>query len=105
MEYISVYTTLPDENITKKIANKLVKERLVACVNYFPIKSVYRWEGNIEKDDEYAVIMKSKRSLYPVLESRLKELHPYEIPAIVTYKIEDGLDEYLFWIKDETKRE
>ncbi len=104
MKYFSIYTTLPDENITQNIADILIKERLVACVNYFPIKSIYRWKGKIEKDDEYAIIMKSKRSLYPVLENRLKELHPYKIPAIVTYKIEKGLDEYLFWIEGETKR-
>jgi periplasmic divalent cation tolerance protein len=105
MKYISVYTTLPDENITEKIADKLIKERLVACVNYFPIKSIYRWKGKIEKDNEYALIMKSKRSLYQKLENRLNELHPYEIPAIVTYKIDEGIDEYLFWIKEETRND
>lgn len=105
MEYVSVYTTLPNEDITENIADKLIKERLVACVNYFPIKSIYRWKGKIEKDDEYALIMKSKKSLYSVLENRLKELHPYEIPAIVTYELDKGLDDYLFWIKEETKKD
>jgi periplasmic divalent cation tolerance protein len=102
MDYISIYTTLPDEDIARKVAYKLVEERLVACVNFFPIKSVYRWKGNVEEEEEYAILMKSRRSIYHRVENRLKELHPYEVPAIVSYKIEDGLDKYLSWIEDET---
>jgi len=105
MKYISVYTTLPDENITENIADILIKEGLVACVNYFPIKSVYRWKGNVEYEDEYALLMKTRAALYPKVEMRLNDLHPYEVPAIVSYKIEGGLGEYLLWIKEETKKD
>lgn len=102
MKYISIYTTLPDEDIAKKVAYKLVEERLVACVNFFPIKSVYRWKGNVKGEEEYAILMKSRRSLYPRVEKMLRDLHPYEVPTIVSYKIEDGLCEYLSWIEDKT---
>ena len=98
-----IYTTLPDKTITKKIAKNLVKENLVACVNFFPVESVYRWKNKLTEDKEYALIMKTRKSLYHKVEKRLKELHPYEIPAIVSYEIKDGLSDYLSWIKKETK--
>ena len=102
MKFIMVYTTLPDKNITKKIAKTLVDENLVACVNFFPVESVYRWKNKITEDKEYALIMKTKKSLYRKVEKRLKELHPYEIPAIVSYEIKNGLSDYLSWIQEET---
>ncbi len=103
MEYIAVYTTLPDEESAKEIARKMVEERLVACVNFFPIKSVYHWKGGIEEDEEYVLLMKTRKELYPEIEKRLRDLHPYEVPAIVSYKIERGLREYLTWIEDTTE--
>jgi periplasmic divalent cation tolerance protein len=97
-----IYTTLPDKVIAKKVAKTLVKENLVACVNFFPVKSVYRWKNKLTADKEYALIMKTKKSLYGKVEKRLKELHPYEIPSIVSYEIKEGLNSYLSWIKRET---
>lgn len=100
-----IYTTLPDKTTTKKIAKNLVNENLVACVNFFPIESVYRWKNKLCEDKEYALIMKTRKSLYRKVEKRLKELHPYKIPAIVSYEIKDGLSDYLSWIKTETKNQ
>ncbi len=105
MKFIMIYTTLPDKAITKKIATVLVNESLVACVNFFPVGSVYRWKGKLTEDKEYGLIMKTKKSLYRKVEKRLKELHPYEIPAIVSYEIKEGLSDYLSWIKKETKKQ
>jgi periplasmic divalent cation tolerance protein len=103
LKFIMVYTTLPDKTITQKIAKTLVNENLVACVNFFPVESVYRWKNKLTEDIEYALIMKTRESLYKKVEKRLKELHPYEIPAIVSYEIKEGLSDYLSWIKEETK--
>ncbi len=103
MKFIMIYTTLPDKATTKKIAKTLVKENLVACVNFFPVESAYKWKGKLTEDKEYALIMKTKKSLYRKVEKRLKELHPYEIPAIVSYEIKEGLSDYLSWIKEKTK--
>lgn len=102
MNFIMVYTTLPDKAITKKISTVLVNEGLVACVNFFPVESVYKWKGKLTGDKEYALIMKTKKSLYKKVEQRLKELHPYEVPAIVSYEIIKGLNIYLSWIREET---
>ena len=98
-----IYTTLPDKATTKRIAKTLVKENLVACVNFFSIESIYRWKNKLCEDKEYALIMKTRKSLYGKVEKKLKELHPYKIPAIVSYEIKGGLKSYLNWIKEETK--
>lgn len=100
-----IYTTLPDEAVSKEISKTLVDESLVACVNFFPIRSVYKWENKLNEDKEYALIMKTRESLYGKVEKILKELHPYEIPAIVSYKIENGLKDYLSWIEKETEKQ
>ena len=105
MKFIMLYTTLPNKNITKKIASILANESLVACVNFFPIESVYRWKGKLTEDKEYALIMKTRKSLYKKVEKRLNEIHPYEIPAIVSYEIKEGLSDYLSWIRKETKEQ
>ncbi|MDO9575100.1 MAG: divalent-cation tolerance protein CutA [bacterium] len=102
MEYIAVYTTLPDRDSARKLAKALVTERLTACANFFPVESIYRWEGKIEEEREYALILKTREELYPEVEKRIKELHPYKLPAIISYKIERGLGEYLTWIKEIT---
>lgn len=102
MNFLMIYTTLPDKAITKKIAGILVEKKLVACVNFFPIESVYRWKNKLTRDKEYALIMKTRQSLYGKVEKRLKELHPYEVPAIVSYEIKEGLKSYLSWIEKET---
>ena len=103
MNFIIIYTTLPDRVVTEEISNTLVNENLVACVNFFPIRSVYKWKNKLNEDEEYALIMKTRESLYGKVEKRLKELHPYEVPAVVSYRIKDGLKSYLSWIEKETE--
>ena len=100
---IAVYTTVADEETARRIARALVDEGLVACVNFFPIRSVYRWEGTREEADEHALIMKTRGELYGRLEGRLRELHPYDLPAIVAYEIAAGLPAYLAWIDASTE--
>ena len=103
MKFIMIYTTLPDKAITKKIAKTLVDEKLIACANFFPIESIYKWKNKLAEDKEYALIMKTRKTLYKQSKKRLKELHPYEVPAIVSYEIKEGSKDYLSWIKEETK--
>jgi periplasmic divalent cation tolerance protein len=102
LNFIMIYTTLPDKAITKKIAKTLVDEKLVACANFFSVESVYKWKNKLLKDKEYALIMKTRKALYKKVERRLKELHPYDVPAIVSYEIKEGSKDYLSWIKEET---
>ena len=99
---IVVYTTFPDLKSTRSIVHGLIEKRLIACGNIFKVESQYRWQGQIEKANEYAAILKTKRSLYKSVENYIKKNHPYEVPAIVEINIDRGFIPYLHWIDSET---
>ena len=103
MQYCSIYITAGDEDEARRIGRTLVEEKLAACVNILPIKSIYRWEGNIQEEDEVAMFVKTKAELADKVIGRVKELHAYEVPCIVTLPIEKGYPDYLKWINESTK--
>ena len=102
-EYTMIITTFPDRESAKKAARLLVEKRLAACVQMFPIESVYRWKGEICDDSEIALFIKSRAALFAGIAATIKEIHPYEVPEIIQLSIADGLPEYLGWIGDCTK--
>ncbi len=103
MGTLLVITTLPDETHAVKMAEALVLERLAACVHTFsPGVSVYRWQGQIHKDQEVMVLIKTVASRYAELETAIKRLHPYDVAEIIAFPITHGLPAYLKWIVDET---
>jgi periplasmic divalent cation tolerance protein len=90
-----------DEALT--IARTLVEEKLAACVQIVPrIRSIYRWKGEICDEEEHLLIMKTRSQLFAVLQDRIRELHSYEVPEIVSFPIPAGLPEYLNWVIDNT---
>ena len=96
--------TVPDEDTAERIAGTLVSEKLAACVNIVPgISSVYHWKGAVERDRELLLIIKSGQGAYPALESRVRALHPYELPEVIAVPIGIGLPEYLDWITKSLK--
>lgn len=102
-EYRIVLCTINSIENAKILAHKLVKDKLAACVNIIScITSVYEWENEICEDDEYLLIIKTKSVLYEKLEAKIKELHPYEVPEIVSLKIDKGSKSYLDWIEKNT---
>jgi periplasmic divalent cation tolerance protein len=102
-EFLSIYITVFSREIAEKIARALVEEKLAACVNIIPgMRSIYHWKGKVEAATEVVLIAKSRATLYPQLEKRVKELHSYECPCIVAWPIEAGYAPYLDWIKQET---
>ena len=102
-EYVIVLTTLPADAEGNTFGRTLVEERLAACVNLLPpMESVYRWEGQVERDTERQVIIKTARERVAALWDRIRELHPYETPEFVVLSIQDGSDAYLRWIGDST---
>jgi periplasmic divalent cation tolerance protein len=103
MEYRSVYITTADESEARKIGQAIVREKLAACVNYFPVKSIYRWRDDIEESTEIVMIAKTRAGLVESLIRRVKELHSYETPCIVSWVIEKGNQEYLDWILKSTE--
>ncbi|AGK60525.1 Uncharacterized protein involved in tolerance to divalent cations [Archaeoglobus sulfaticallidus PM70-1] len=99
--YLFIYVTAKDEEEAEKIATVLLEKRLVACVNMFNIKSMYIWEGKIEKSPEVVMILKTKAEKFKEIRDEIKRIHSYEVPCICAISIEDGLREFLSWI-DET---
>jgi periplasmic divalent cation tolerance protein len=100
--YSTVYVTAMDADEARSIARVLVEERLVACVNYWPITSAFRWEGAIEEGAEAAMICKTRTALVPQVIARIKEIHSYETPCITSWEIAAGSESYLDWIGKET---
>lgn len=98
-------STVPDAQTAERIARALVDERLIACANLVPnLTSVYRWEGEVRADPEVLLLMKTRRALLPALGERLTELHPYDVPELISAPIEHGLPAYCGWVRDETAR-
>lgn len=99
--HISVYITCSGKEEAEKIARALVEEKLAACVNYFPINSIYRWKGKVETAEEYAMICKTNREKFTKLRKKVKQLHSYELPVILFTKFR-AEKEVLDWIDETT---
>jgi periplasmic divalent cation tolerance protein len=102
MEYRSVYITAKEIEEARRIGRVLVDEKLAACANYFPISSIYWWKGQMEEADETAIIVKTRAGLVDGLIKRVKELHSYKVPCVVSWIIEKGNPDYLEWIREST---
>jgi len=95
-----VFCTVPDPDIGQQIAGYLVEYRLAACVNLLPgIKSIYRWKGEVCTDSESLLMIKSRTADYRELENAIRRLHPYELPEIIAVPLNNGLPEYLDWVR------
>lgn len=94
---ILVYIVAGNMENASQIARELVSRRLAACVNMFPVSSVYRWKEEIEEDNEIAIFVKTNSSRFDEITKLVKALHTYEMPAIEFWEIE-GEKEYLDWV-------
>jgi periplasmic divalent cation tolerance protein len=101
--HVLVYLTTPDMQIGEGIANALIERRLAACVNLTPVHSIYRWEGQINREDETLLIVKTRADLFETqFLPAVQELHPYQVPEIIALPIMMGAAGYLRWIDEET---
>jgi periplasmic divalent cation tolerance protein len=86
-----------------RVARALVEERLAACVNIIPsVRSIYHWQGAIEEETEWTLLIKTRRALFDRLRSALLRAHSYELPEVIAIPIIDGHSDYLAWIDRET---
>lgn len=99
-DVLIVLTTWPDAARARQSARTVVEEKLAACANLVPaVESIYRWEGKVETANEVLMILKTTIDRYPMLETRLRALHTYEVPEIVSLRVMDGLPAYLRWVE------
>lgn len=96
--YGIVLVTTPSQAIAQAIAATLVEERLAACVSIFPIQSIYRWQGEIQQEPEYQLVIKTNLDYFDVLSAKIQESHSYEVPEVIALPITAGSQPYLAWL-------
>jgi periplasmic divalent cation tolerance protein len=101
---VVVLVTVANRREGRRIARHLVKNRLAACVNMTQsIRSIYRWEGKLVEDEEYLLVIKSARSLFPEIKTAITQIHTYHTPEIICLPIVEGSENYLQWIGDSVR--
>ena len=102
MDFIIAYITTKDRDQALAIGRALVEERLAACVNVTGgMTSIYRWDGEICTDDEAVLIAKTSAGKFSALSARVKQLHTYTCPCVVSIPITGGSEEYLGWLAEQ----
>ena len=98
------FCTCPDTDTAERLAEALVEERLAACVNILPgLRSVYRWQAEVERADETLLLIKTVRERFDALSARIKALHPHELPEVLAVEAAGGLPAYLAWVAEQTR--
>jgi periplasmic divalent cation tolerance protein len=102
-EFVILYVTVPNKEVGEKIATHLVNEKRAACVNVIDgVKSYYRWQGKVEIDNEQLLVIKSRKTLFSLIQESVEKLHPYDTPEIVSFPLHDISPKYRKWLGDST---
>jgi periplasmic divalent cation tolerance protein len=100
---VRVETTVDDREAAERLAGSVIERRLAACAQVGgPIRSFYRWEGAVQADEEWTVVIKTTAARLPDLTAHLVEIHPYDVPEIVAVPVTGGNPAYLDWVREET---
>ena len=102
MKPVVIISTYPTKKSISKIADELVKDKTVACVNISKISSVYSWKNKIENTSEYLAMFKTIPKNKIILKKRIKESHPYEVPEIIEIDVASVNSSYLNWLIEST---
>jgi len=102
MKPVIIISTYPNKKSISKIANELVKDKTIACVNISKISSIYSWKGKIENSSEYLAIFKTVTKNKASLKKKIKETHPYDVPEIIEIDVNSINKSYLKWLVDST---
>ena len=98
----TVLVTAPDMEVAESLGTRLVEEGRAACANLLPgMVSLYRWEGDLQRDDEVLLILKSTLPAAEALRARVVELHPYEVPEVLVLPVGGGHPPYLAWVRNQ----
>ena len=100
---VTVYAVFGSAAEAQSVARTVVEERLAACANILaPCRSIYRWEGAIQEDEEVPALFKTRAGTAEALIARISELHSYDVPAAVVWPIERALPAYANWVAQES---
>ena len=103
--HIVVYVTAANTEAAAELARVLVGERLAACGNVIgSLRSIYRWQGKIEDENEALLVLKTRASLFEALKDRILQLHSYEVPEVIALPVVAGHKPYLDWIDENTEK-
>jgi periplasmic divalent cation tolerance protein len=103
-KYTVILVTVPDLETGRTIAQRLLENRLCACVTLSaPCRSLYWWEEKITEEKEHILFIKTKTDIYPDLAKKIRDLHPYDVPEIIALPLLRGDPDYLKWIDDVTQ--
>lgn len=100
MDLLTVFTTVANQADADALARAAVEQRLAACVQTETIRSTYHWQGRVACDDEVRLMFKTNHARYAALEALLRELHPYELPAIFALPVAEASDRYADWVRE-----
>lgn len=104
MSVVSVYAVFANADEAERIGRMVVDERLAACSNILaPVRSIYRWEGEVQAADETAAIFKTSDDKIDALMTRVAALHSYAIPCVVAWPVEKVLQSYAQWVDDSVR--
>ena len=98
MSIIAIMTTTDSLDEARSLAATLVERRLVACAQISSIQSFYTWEGAVQNDDEFRLLLKTTEDRYPQVEAALLDLHSYDLPAVVAFDIARAYGPYGEWV-------
>ena len=97
-----VTTTVDSADAAEALAKGIVEARLGACVQIVPIRSVYRWDGEVRVDDEWQCVVKTSATRVDVLVAHIKAHHSYDVPEVIVTPVVGGNEAYLDWVSEET---
>lgn len=100
-DYVVILVTASSRQEALAIAQALVADNLAACVSFTQIHSVYTWQGKVNSDDEWQLVIKTHIDKFPQLETKIKAIHSYEVPEIIALPIVAGSLQYLNWISEQ----
>lgn len=104
-ERVVALSTVATASDAERMARALVERGLAACVNIVPgVVSIYRWQGEVQKEHEFLLVIKTRAEALEALRATLVSLHPYEVPELVAWPIAAGHEPYLRWIDDSVAR-
>jgi periplasmic divalent cation tolerance protein len=99
---IAVHTTIDDAEGARRIARTLVERKLAACVQISTVESFYAWNGAVAHEPEFRILIKTRADLYAAVESAIRQLHSYDLPAIYAVAVHDADPAYAQWVQAST---